>query len=130
MADVQRAATAVLSARAAPTAIITNSDYTAHAIYKAARELSLPVGAGVSVIGHDDLPTSELLDPPLATIRIDHRAMGRALMMRLLEPGPPDDYIAGVELVERASAATTGAGPFRSRSPGPMNIRWPGASTR
>ncbi len=103
MADVQQAAAAVLSRPGAPTAIITNSDYTAHAIYKAARELSLPVGGGVSVIGHDDLPTSELLDPPLATIRIDHRAMGRALMMRLLEPGPPDDYIAGVELVERAS---------------------------
>ena len=103
MADVQQAAAAVLSRPGAPTAIITNSDYTAHAIYKAARELSLPVGCGVSVIGHDDLPTSELLDPPLATIRIDHRAMGRALMMRLLEPGPPGDYIAGVELVERAS---------------------------
>ena len=29
--------------------------------------------------------------------------MGRALMMRLLELGPPGDYIADVELVERAS---------------------------
>ena len=103
IADVQRAAVALLSSRDAPTAIITNSDYTAHAVYKAARELSLPVGPGVSVIGHDDLPTSELLDPPLATIRMDQRAMGRALMMRLLEPGPPDDYIAGVELIQRAS---------------------------
>ena len=103
IADVQRAAVTLLSSRDAPTAIITNSDYTAHAVYKAARELSLPVGPGVSVIGHDDLPTSELLDPPLATIRMDQRAMGRALMMRLLEPGPPDDYIAGVELIQRAS---------------------------
>jgi hypothetical protein len=34
---------------------------------------------------------------------MDQRAMGRALMMRLLEPGPPEDYIAGVELVQRAS---------------------------
>ena len=103
IADVQRAAVTLLSSRDAPTAIITNSDYTAHAVYKAARELSLPVGPGVSVIGHDDLPTSELLDPPLATIRMDQRAMGRALMMRLLEPGPPDDYIASVELIQRAS---------------------------
>lgn len=103
IADVQRAAATLLSSRDAPTAIITNSDYTAHAVYKAARELSLPVGPGISVIGHDDLPTSELLDPPLATIRMDQRAMGRALMMRLLEPGPPDDYIAGVELIQRAS---------------------------
>jgi LacI family transcriptional regulator len=57
----------------------------------------------VSVIGHDDLPTSELLDPPLASIRIHHRAMGRALRRRLLEPAPPGDFIAHVQLVERAS---------------------------
>jgi DNA-binding LacI/PurR family transcriptional regulator len=101
--DVQQAATTLLSGRDAPTAVITNSDYTAHAIYKAARELSLPVGPGVSVVGHDDLPTSELLDPPLATIRMDQQAMGRALMMRLLELCPRDDYIAAVELVERPS---------------------------
>ena len=118
MADVQRAATAVLSGPGAPTAIITNSDYTAHAIYKAAREISLPVGPGVSVIGHDDLPTSELLDPPLATIRIDYRQMGRALMMRLLEPGPSGDYIAAVELVERASLQP----PMLARS-GPVHLR-------
>jgi hypothetical protein len=80
--DVQQATAALLAERGAPTAIITNSDYTAHAVYKAARELSLPVGPGVSVVGHDDLPTSELLDPPLATIRMDHRAMGTALMQR------------------------------------------------
>jgi len=103
IADVQQAAGKLLSGLDAPTAIITNSDYTAHAIYKAAREHSLPIGRGVSVVGHDDLPTSELLDPPLATIRMDHRAMGRALMMRLLQLSPPDDYIADVELVERAS---------------------------
>ncbi len=103
LADVQQAATKLLSGRDAPTAVITNSDYTALAIYKAARELSLPIGPGVSVVGHDDLPTSELLDPPLATIRMDQRAMGRAVMMRLLESGPLDDYIAAVELVRRAS---------------------------
>jgi DNA-binding LacI/PurR family transcriptional regulator len=101
--DVQRTAAALLSGQDAPTAIITNSDYTAHAIYKAARELSLPVGPGVSVVGHDDLPTSELLDPPLATIRMDQRAMGRELMMRLLELCPPEDFVASVELVQRPS---------------------------
>jgi LacI family transcriptional regulator len=106
--DVQQAAVRLLSRPDAPTAIITNSDYTAHAIYKAARELSLPVGPGVSVVGHDDLPTSELLDPPLATIAMDQRAMGRALMMRLLQQSPPDDYIASVELIERASLRAPG----------------------
>lgn len=105
MADVQQAAGRLLAGPGAPTAIITNSDYTAHAVYKAARELGLPIGPGVSVIGHDDLPTSELLDPPLATVAMDLRDMGRAMMTRLLGQVPPGDYTAPVDLVCRASLA-------------------------
>ena len=58
--------------------------------------------------GHDDLPTSELLDPPLATIVLDRREMGRTLMRRLLGQDPPGDYVAPVELVERASLQAPG----------------------
>jgi DNA-binding LacI/PurR family transcriptional regulator len=100
---VRKAAAILLARRDAPTAIITNSDYTALGIYLTARDLSLRIGPDVSVIGHDDLPTSELLDPPLATIRLDGLKMGRALMARLLAGNPPDDYVAPVELVERES---------------------------
>ena len=103
MGDVQQATRAVLAGPDAPTAVITNSDYTAHAVYKAARELGLRIGPGVSVVGHDDLDTSELLDPPLATIWLNRREMGRALMLRLLGRVPPGDYVAPVELIERAS---------------------------
>jgi LacI family transcriptional regulator len=103
--DVRKAAGMLLARQDAPTAIITNSDYTALGIYQTARDLSLRIGPDVSVIGHDDLPTSELLDPPLATIRLDGREMGRALMARLLDGNPPSDYVAPVELVERASLA-------------------------
>jgi LacI family transcriptional regulator len=100
--DVRKAAGTLLARPDAPTAIITNSDYTALGIYKTARDLSLRIGPDVSVIGHDDLATSELLDPPLATIRLDGQEMGRALMARLLGDGR-GDYVAPVELVERAS---------------------------
>ena len=103
LADVHSAATAMLSRRDAPTAIITNSDYTAHAVYKAARGLSLRIGPELSIVGHDDLPTSELLDPPLATIALDGREMGRQLMLRLLWGAPAGDYVAAVRLIERAS---------------------------
>jgi DNA-binding LacI/PurR family transcriptional regulator len=106
IADVRSASAALLTRQDAATAIITNSDYTALGIYLTARDLSLRIGADVSVIGHDDLPTSELLDPPLATIRLDGRDMGRALMERLLGGNPPDEYVAPVELVERASLQT------------------------
>jgi len=108
IADVQQAAGKMLARPRPPTAVITNSDYTAHGVYKAARELAVPIGPGVSVVGHDDLPTSELLDPPLATIRMDHRAMGQALMRRLLEPGRVGDYTAPVELIERSSLQAPG----------------------
>src|SRR5580693_4110860 len=64
IADVRKAARTLLTRRDAPTAIITNSEYTALGIYKTARDLSLRIGPDISVIGHDDLPTSELLDPP------------------------------------------------------------------
>lgn len=100
--DVRRAARELLAGPSPPTAFITNSDYTAGGVYKAARDLSLQVGRHVSVVGHDDLPTSELLDPPLATLRLDGRAMGRALMARLVGR-ERTDYLAPVELVERAS---------------------------
>ena len=104
MGDVQQATRGAAGRPGTrPTAVITNSDYTAHAIYKAARELGLRIGPGVSVVGHDDLATSELLDPPLATIWLNRREMGRALMLRLLGRVPPEDYVAPVELIERAS---------------------------
>ena len=120
IADVRKAARTLLTRRDAPTAIITNSDYTALGIYKTARDLSLRIGPDVSVIGHDDLPTSELLDPPLATIRIDGQEMGRALMTRLLDWDPPTDYVAPVELVERASLRAPGLFPLAQRSLGPV----------
>jgi LacI family transcriptional regulator len=139
LGDVQQATRAVLAgpdghsgqagSDGAPTAVITNSDYTAHAVYKAARELALRIGPDVSVVGHDDLATSELLDPPLATIWLNRREMGRALMLRLLGEVPPDDYVAPVELIERASLQAPAARPSRlatSRLAEPPTGRRPG----
>jgi DNA-binding LacI/PurR family transcriptional regulator len=129
LADVRQAALGLLAGRNAPTAIITNSDYTAHAVYKAARELSLRIGPEISIVGHDDLPTSELLDPPLATLRLDGQEMGKALMRHLLQADPPGDYVAPVELVERASLQAPEF-PFAGRATGRMGAGSTRASTR
>ncbi len=125
MGDVQQATRAVLAGPDAPTAVITNSDYTAHAVYKAARELGLRIGPGVSVVGHDDLATSELLDPPLATIWLNRREMGRALMLRLLGRVPPGDYVAPVELIERASLQAPAPRPGQLLAAAPAGPRRP-----
>ncbi|MCW2907881.1 MAG: Transcriptional regulator, LacI family, partial [Actinomycetia bacterium] len=73
-------------------------------------------------VGHDDLATSELLDPPLATIWLNRREMGRALMLRLLERVPPDDYVAPVELIERASLQAPAQLSPASAAPRPLGV--------
>lgn len=94
-----------------PTAVITNSDHTAHAVYFAARQAGVAVGHHLSVVGHDDLPTSALLDPPLTTVRLDRWAVGQAIAQRLIGQAQ-GDYVAPVTLVVRGStgppASTTG----------------------
>jgi LacI family transcriptional regulator len=110
---VQEATVRLLRRSPRPTAVVTSSDYTALAVYRAVRELGLEVGPDLSVVGHDDLPTSELLDPPLSTLRVDRRAMGRELMVRLLADDMHDDYVAPVEYVERESVQAPSARPAR-----------------
>lgn len=88
-----------------PTAVVTNSDFTAHAVYLAARACGIEVGTELSVVGHDDLPTSQLLSPSLTTLRLDRRAVGRALFERLVVGHGLGDHHEPVELIARASTA-------------------------
>lgn len=67
------------------TAVLTNSDFLAHAAYQAARASGLRIPADLSVVGHDDLPTSALLDPPLTTFQVDRIAIGTAAAATLID---------------------------------------------
>lgn len=109
---VRQSAVELLRSPDRPSAVIANSDFSAHAIYDAARELGLEIGRDVSVVGQDDLPTSHLLDPPLTTVRLDRRSIGRAIAERLLHPGELDEHFEPVELCVRSSTA-----PFRPAVP-------------
>lgn len=95
----------LLTSPARPTAIVTNSDFTAQALYVAARSAGVRVGSDLSVVGHDDLPTSELLDPPLTTLALDRRSIGRALATRLTSERRLPDHREPVTLTVRASTA-------------------------
>src|SRR5699024_2873420 len=101
---VVREMRALLLSDTPPTAVITNSDYTAHAIYIAARECGVRVGEELSVIGHDDLPPASLLSPALTTIRLDNQSIGRAIVPRL-RGIETSDHIEPVELIIRDSTA-------------------------
>lgn len=85
------------------TGIVTNSDYTAHAVVQAARDYGLRIGRELSIIGHDDLATSPLLDPPLTSIRYDLRMIGQKMFLRLAR-AEKGNHVEPVELIPRASS--------------------------
>jgi DNA-binding LacI/PurR family transcriptional regulator len=105
LTNVQAELGRLLADRTPPTAIVTNSDHTAHAVYLACRQAGATVGEDISVVGHDDLPTSELLNPPLTTLRLDRIAVGAAIARRLHHQGPTSDHVQPVELIVRGSTA-------------------------
>ncbi|MCT1432767.1 LacI family DNA-binding transcriptional regulator [Dietzia maris] len=83
---------------------LMNSDYTASAVYQATRDAGLVVGRDVSVVGHDDIPTSGLLAPALTTIGFDRQAVGVLATETLLAPeARPRTVRVPVNLVVRDS---------------------------
>jgi LacI family transcriptional regulator len=67
------------------TAAVCLNDQMAVGCLLAARRLGLRVPGDISVVGFDDLPITELLDPPLTTIRVPMRELGREGMKLLLD---------------------------------------------
>lgn len=96
-----------------PTAIICFNDQIAMGVMQAAARRGIPVPAGLSIMGIDDLhPVADALDPGLTTIALPHAEMGRWGMARLLQriDGAPTPAEQGIEqlpgwLVERESIA-------------------------
>ena len=83
---------------------LMNSDYTASAVYRAALDSGLRIGRDVSVVGHDDLPTSSLLAPDMTTVAFDRRSVGEIAATELLDPGSgPRTALVPVHLVVRDS---------------------------
>lgn len=115
--DQSRSATAQLLALAdPPTAIFTYNDRLAVGSYQAIRAAGLVIGRDVSVVGFDDIPMTEWLDPPLTSVRQPRRDMGRTavdiLLTALRGEAAPDLVVVQPTLVVRGS---TGRAPDQSR---------------
>ncbi|MFB9840525.1 substrate-binding domain-containing protein, partial [Actinoallomurus acaciae] len=92
------------------TALITNSDHLAHVVYAVAAGRGVRIPGDLSVVGHDDLPTSALLAPPLTTLAVDRRAIGvtaAGLLIDALAGRPPAtrDVSLPTTLLVRGSTA-------------------------
>jgi LacI family transcriptional regulator len=91
-----------------PTAFFADNDIIAFGAMKALREHGLAVPADVSIIGFDDLPYCEIIDPPLTTIKVMKHSLGRLAVDRLIDrmQGAVDEVVrieVATELVRRQS---------------------------
>jgi LacI family transcriptional regulator len=95
--------------RPRPTAVICGNDVLAIGAVAEARAQGLAVPGDVSVTGFDDLEISALLEPPLTTVRVPTREIGRLAAEQVLESlaagEPPRTREVPVELVVRRSTA-------------------------
>lgn len=66
--DGEAAARELLGRPDRPTAVFACNDLQALGVYQAARKAGLRIPSDLSVVGFDDLPLAELVDPPLTTI--------------------------------------------------------------
>ncbi|MGA1834523.1 LacI family DNA-binding transcriptional regulator [Rhizobium wenxiniae] len=91
-----------------PTALFCVADIVAIAAIQATRGLGYSVPDDISVIGFDDLSIGAHSSPPLDTVRIDRRQLGRIAVKTLVEKLSGGDLAVkrinvGVELVVRES---------------------------
>lgn len=94
-----------------PGAFFADNDIIAFGAVKALKEAGYRIPEDISVIGFDDMPFCEMLEPPLTTMRVFKQRMGMMAVERLLkkiEKGTAEKIKVEVatELVERKSVLT------------------------
>jgi DNA-binding LacI/PurR family transcriptional regulator len=103
-------AATLLSRPDPPTAILTTNDLQAYGVYEAARQAGLRIPTDLSVVGFDDLPSSQWIGPPMTTVGQPLPRMGAAAasMVITLAAGEllsQQRVELNTELVIRASTA-------------------------
>ncbi|MBL7976927.1 MAG: LacI family DNA-binding transcriptional regulator [Bacteroidetes Order II. Incertae sedis bacterium] len=79
-----RGALALLQFPERPTAIFAMNDGMAIGAMAALRTLGLRVPEEIAIVGFDDIPTSQYLEPPLTSVHVPIFEMGQRAMERLL----------------------------------------------
>ena len=79
-----------------PTAVMCGNDVLAVGALRMARKMGLRVPEDVSITGFDDIELATVVDPPLTTVHVPHRKMGREaarILVRMLQGDPPPHSI-------------------------------------
>lgn len=106
--DAGARAASQLLADPAITAVVAANDLIALGVIDALRQSGRDCPHDVSVVGHNDMPLIDVVSPPLTTVRIEHREMGRGaarLLVRKIEESatPVEHVMLAPELVVRKS---------------------------
>jgi len=96
------------------TAIVAGNDLIALGCYDVFRERDISCPRDVSVVGFNDMPLLDKLQPPLTTVAIPHHQIGveaaRMLLESISEPDRPSrSVLLPVSLVVRGSTAAPAA---------------------
>lgn len=92
------------------TAVVAANDLLALGAYDVLRERGLNCPRDISIVGHNDMPLVDMVEPALTTIRISHREMGRQsadLLQQAIEQQdvPVRTIVLPPQLVVRRSTA-------------------------
>src|SRR5690606_10602749 len=105
----REAVATMLAGSRVPTAIFASSNSLAVAAFTTLRRAGLSIPDEMSIVGFDDPPVAELLDPPLTVIRQPVDALGRrgflVLLDLLADREAPAMTRLPVTLIQRGSVA-------------------------
>jgi DNA-binding LacI/PurR family transcriptional regulator len=112
--DGERAAAALTSGRARPTAVVAFNDHCAAGLLASVRQRSIVVPGGLSVVGYDDSHIAGLSTIGLTTVAQDSQALAAASLdlavRRTDDPtAAPEEIVVPPHLVVRSTSAAPGA---------------------
>ena len=81
-----------------PTVVMCGNDVLAAGALARAKQMGLRVPDDVSITGFDDIELAKILDPPLTTVHVPHRLMGRTAAEILIRMVEGDDTLVTKEL--------------------------------
>ncbi len=100
----------ILARRPDTTAVIACNDTNAIAALNALQRKGYGVPDRISIVGFDDIPHAARTHPPLTTVHVDRRGMGRAAALRLIhklhdnDSQPECETVFPAKLVVRESS--------------------------
>jgi LacI family transcriptional regulator len=81
-----------------PTVVMCGNDVLGVGAMRGARQMGLTVPDDVSITGFDDIELARIVDPPLTTVHVPHREMGRRAASALIEMVEKRSTGASIEL--------------------------------